>query len=81
MQRILDTDVTKHYPNSTSVRNAFGSLDGQGNLAANQLLMACSCAQSKSWNKREFSKGEGYPISWWRIQLKHLRLVTYIQVL
>ena len=48
IQRILDTDVTKHYPNSTSVRNAFASLDGQGNLAANQLLMPCSCAQSKS---------------------------------
>ena len=48
IQRILDTDVTKHYANSTSVRNAFGSLDGPGNLAANQLLMPCSCVQSKS---------------------------------
>ena len=48
IQRILDTDVTKHCPNSTSVRNAFGSLDGQGKLTPNQLVMPSSCAQSKS---------------------------------
>ena len=56
IQRILDTDVTKHYPNSTSVRNAFGSSDGQGNLAANQLLMQL-CSKQELKQKGIFKRG------------------------
>ena len=56
IQRILDTDVTKHSPNSSSVRNAFECLDGQGNLAANQLLIPCSITELQLCSKQELKQ-------------------------